>query len=196
MTPRSPIEFTDEKGQRVGNQVNTSTPKDPADFVYEYLIRASGPQSPLGTDYDMDTASNAVATVFEYQVPGGKRFKFNRINFVLVDDSISPGDFGGIGGGLTNGCLLQIVDSDGSTVLCHFGTDTVVIKTNADFAPLAGTDVPISALAGDDLLPVRFSVFKAGSPMLLTSGQRMRWTNRDDLSAITKFRAMVQGVFI
>lgn len=168
----------------------------PGEFVYSYLIRTFGPQAASGNDFDMDTDSDVTNSIFEYEIPTRTTMKFSRINFILVDTGIRPGDFGGINGGLTNGCLLRVIDADGSSVLQHFGTHQLPIKTNADFGPLSGIDIPIAALAGDDLLPVRFSIFKAGAPMLLAAGQIVRWVNRDDLSTITKFRAMVQGVIV
>ncbi|MHA2068110.1 MAG: hypothetical protein ACXABY_27430 [Candidatus Thorarchaeota archaeon] len=196
MTALIPVQFVDENGVKVFNQVLTSSkPTTPDNVVYEFLKRIAGPLAASGETFDLNSNSAGTDTIFNFRVPGDKIFKFSRINFVIVDGSIGPGDFGGIGGGLTDGCLLQIVDSDGVTVLNHFGTDDVPIKTNEDFSPLAGTDVPISALAGDDLLPIRFSVFKAGAPMELTPKQNIRWTNRDDLSALTKFRAMIQGTY-
>lgn len=173
-----------------------SPPKNPADFVYQYLQRVSGPAG--ANAYDMDTASgndDPAPSVFEYQVPAGRTFKLVRINFVIVDGSISPGDFGGISGALTNGCLFQIIDDDGATEVLDF-TGGVPIATNADFGGLAGADIIITELAGDDLLPIRFTIEKAGAQMRLTAGQRVRWTNQDDVSTITKFRAMVQGVLV
>lgn len=173
-----------------------SAPKSPADFIYQYLQRTSGP---AGTNaYDMNTNSGTgspAPSVFEYQVPANRTFKLVRINFIIVDGSINPGDFGGISGALTNGCLFQIIDDDGSTEALDF-TGGVPIATNADFGPLAGVDIPISELVGDDQLPIRFTIAKAGAMMRLTAGQRVRWTNRDNVSAITKFRAMVQGVLV
>lgn len=170
----------------------SSLPRNPEDFVYEYLQLASGP---TGTSsFDLDTVSSLIApSVFEYEVPAGKEFSFARINLILVDASISPNDFGGISSGLTNGCLFEIIATDGSTQVKSF-TGLLPIKQNSDFTPLAGTDTPITELVGDDQLPIRFSVFKSGAFMKLVAGQRIRWTNRDDLNALTKFRAMVQGI--
>lgn len=172
----------------------SSTPTAPANYVYTLLTRVSGPQSASTEDYDMDTDSDVTPSVFEYQVPAGKTFKHERINFEIVDGSIAPNSFGGVAGPLTNGCLFEIIDDDGSTQLLDF-TGGLPIARNADFSLLAGVDTVITPAAGDDHLPIRFTVAKAGAPMLLTVGQRIRWTNRDDISGITVFRAMVQGVF-
>ncbi len=164
------------------------------EFIYANLTRISGPQSASGTDYDMDTDSDVVSSVFEYQVPAGSNFKFGRINITIVDGAIRPGQFGGLGAALTNGCLFQIVDVGGGEVLDF--TNGVPITFNAEFALLAGIDTVIHPVAGDDWLPIRFSIFKSGAPMLLPPGFRVRWTNRDDVSALTTFRMMVQGILV
>jgi hypothetical protein len=140
----------------------------------------------------MDTDSDIVSSIFEYQVPAGFNFKFSRINITMLDGAMRPGQFGGLGAALTNGCLFQIVDVGGAEVLDF--TDGVPITFNAEFALLAGVDTIIAPAAGDDWLPIRFTVAKAGAPMLLPPGFRIRWTNRDDVSGLTTFRMMVQGL--
>jgi hypothetical protein len=176
--------------------VNTLSSTTPANFVYAYahMLRISGPQSASTTDYDMDTDSDATPSVFEYSVPAGRTFRLVRANWFLTDGSIGPNAFGGIGGGLTNGCLFQIVDSNGTDVLLDFN-DGVPVKTNDQFTKLAGTDTVATFAAGDDWLPIRFTIVKAGKQMELTAGQRVRWTNRDDLSPLTRFQMMLQGYF-
>lgn len=172
--------------------IDSATVIAPASFVYKFLTLSSGP---TGTSvYDIDSDSSSTNSVYEFVVPDGRTFKWSRVNFILVDGSINPGDFGGIASGLTNGCLFEIIASDGVTQILDL-LDTQPIKTNADFSPLAGSDVQISELAGDDQLPIRFTVAKAGGLMQLTQGQIIRWTVRDNLSPLTKFRAMVQGYY-
>lgn len=168
--------------------------KTPDEYVYEYLRRISGPASASGNLYDMDTDSDLQNSVFEYQVPTNQTFRLARVNFELVDGAMQVNRFGGINT-LASGCLFRIVNVGGSVTLLDF-TNGVPIQRNADFAPLAGVDSVIEPAAGDDMLPVRFSIFKAGAPMLIAGGQRVQWTNRDDLSGLTVFRAMVQGVFV
>lgn len=170
-----------------------SSKANPNEFVYAFLKLASGPTGTGGLNYNMDTASDSTPSVFEWEVPAGRTFTFVRINFVIIDASMSPGDFGGISGPLTNGCLFEIIDENGSQILDF--TDGVPIATNADFTPLAGSDTEITELVGDDLLPIRFTIAKAGEPMTLIAGQKIRWTNRDDVSGLTKFRAMIQGTY-
>lgn len=166
----------------------SSNPSNPDRFQYKLLRCVSGPQAASGENYDLNTDSDAVPSVFEYQA--SEQLKFARINFSFSDGSIGVNDFAGIAGGLANGCLFQIVGTDNS-ILLDF-TDGAPIKQNFNFSLLAGIDVDIAP--GNDQLLIRFSIYKAGALMRLAAGQKIRWTNRDDLSSITNFRAMAQCV--
>lgn len=183
---------------RLENEImlTSASPTEPQHFVYKFLTRTGGPQAGSGNDFDMNTDSSVSQTQFDYIVPVITTFKFARINFVLTDNApgvLEPEDFAGIVGGLLNGCLFQIVDSDGVAILQEFDTADVPIRTNDDFTPLAGVDAQVTARGSNDQLPIRFSIFKAGAAMRLTARMIIRWINRDDLSSIIKFRAMVQG---
>lgn len=166
----------------------------PENYIYQYLLRTEGPQSALGVDYELNTNSNLTVTgtsTFEYEVPTGSVFGLTRFNIIFLDGGIRPNRFGGVGA-LTNGCLFRIIDTDGTTLLKDF-TNNVPLKRNVEWAALAGVDTIILDAAGDDMLPIRFTVTKAGSSMKMVTGQKIRWVNRDDLSGITTFRIMVQG---
>lgn len=168
----------------------------PQNFIYKHLRWVSGPIAKSGNGYDLNTDSSlSEPSIFEYEIPEGQTIDLTRLNFVLTGwGAIHPNNFAGIEGGLSNGCLLQIVDIDGSVLLLDF-TDGVPITTNDNFAKLAGVDsVAVDVGNGDDWFPVRFTVEKAGKKMRLTEGQRIRWTNRDDLKSITRFQVMAQGV--
>ncbi len=177
-------------------RLNVSTfapPKLPELFRYKYLRRISGPISASSQLYDMDTNSSlANPSVFEYKVPAGETLELSRVNIEMLDDGMRNDRFAGIVT-LANGCLFQIIDGDGVTILLDFLDDVPIVR-NADFAPLSGVDSVVkTAGGGDGLLPVRFSVFKAGSEMLLTEGRRIRWTNRDNLSGISLLRMEMQA---
>lgn len=166
----------------------------PPDFTYEFLRVATG--TGLQGSVEMNLNSVTTGTVYEYVVPAGKVFDFARVNFVIVDVNVRPEDFGGIAGGLATGSTFEIIDDDANTQVLDFMNGTRM-QTNADFIPLSGADVVINDVAGaDDMLPIRFTIIKAGRPMQLTAGQRVRWTNWDNLTALTKFRAMVQGIMV
>ncbi len=164
----------------------------PEKFLYEHLLLTSGPQSASGEDYDLDTNSSlGNPSVFEYEVPAFTTIDFARATFFITDGAITPNKFGGVSA-LANGCLFEIIDADGSSVLIDF-FNGVPIKTNDQFATIAGIDAVATFASGDDWLPVRFTVMKAGKKMRLTAGQRVRWTNRDNLSTITRFQFVIQA---
>lgn len=169
-------------------------PVAPNNYVYSYLTRTSGPQSASTNDYDLDTDSDTVDSVFAYSNSDHATL-IARINIELLDGSIRNDRFAGIAAAaLTNGCLFRVVNNNGGLALDFL--DGVSIKQSADFAALAGADSVISQAAGDDLMPIRFSLFKAAMnrPLRLPKNHRIEWTNRDDLSSISLFRIMVQGI--
>ena len=151
-------------------------------FVFEYLKN--------GTVSDANVDASASAQNFDYTATS--RFTLQRLNFVMVDGGAGYGEFGGLGAALTNGLKFQVLS--GSTVLEDFGTDDVPIKTNEDFGALAGVDNIIHPAAGDDSHPVRWTIAKAGKPMLIEKDQIIRMIVNDDLSDLSKFRVMIQGV--
>lgn len=167
----------------------------PEKFLYEHLLLTSGPQSASGEDYDLNTNSSlATPSVFEYVVPAFTTIDFARATFFITDGAITPNKFGGVAA-LANGCLFEIIDTDGSSVLLDF-FNGVPIKTNDQFAKIAGIDAVATFASGDDWLPIRFTVQKAGKKMRLTAGQRVRWTNRDNISTITRFQFVIQAISV
>lgn len=151
-----------------------------------YRLLADG----ANTNINVDGSSTDVE--FEYACPEDSLVFFRRCCLTIVDSSITPTKFGGISA-LTNGLLMQVIDSDTTTVLLDFTLD-IQIKKNLDFSLFAGTDAPVTAVAGDDVMEVRWTIGKTGAPLLLTEGQIFRVTVRDNLSAITEFRWMMQGL--
>lgn len=166
----------------------------PSGFLYGWLRQTSGNPPASGDDRCMNVNANiATPGVFQYVVPRNKIAKISRINIVIVDGGIRWGQFGGLGLALANGILLQTMFADGNPSLDFF--DGFPIKTNADFTPLAGVDGISISVAGDDVLPIRFSFFKSGSEIELRENESVRMMIRDDLRGITLMRAMVQGIF-
>lgn len=159
-------------------------PRSAGKFVYEFL--KNGASADLNID-------GSTPVNFTYTVPASKTLILARFNFALVDGSMTYGKFGGLTA-LTNGLKLEILDTDGSTQLLDF-TGGLNIKTNEDFACLAGVDAIAEPAAGDDFMPIRFTVNKAGAPMLVHEGQVIRLVVQDNLSALSHFRCMVQGIF-
>ena len=161
----------------------------PEDFVYSHLTTAAGA-------IDMNVDGSGVAVNYDYVVPAGtqyKTFSFSRVNFEMVDTAMRWDIFGGLATALPNGLLLQVIDN-ANVIRQDFDTTRRPIMTNADFSPLAGVDAPLTAAAGPDALPVRFSIFKAGRSMTLYPNWRFRVVVQDNLAGLTVFRSMVQGI--
>lgn len=158
-------------------------PVPPANQLYKLLAD--------GATVDMSVDGSVTPVEFEYACPADNIVFIEDITLLIVDGGITPTKFGGIAA-LTNGLLIECIDSDTTTVLHDF-TEDKAIKKNADWALLAGTDRETTAAAGDDTEEVQWSLTSESGPLLLTEGQLFRVTVRDDLSAITEMEIMVQG---
>ena len=100
----------------------------------------------------------------------------------------------GLASALTNGIVVEVVNGSGSTATQLFDfTDGQNIKTNENWTLLSGTDAVATPAAGDDALPIRWTLAKSGSSLYLKPGHRIRFTLQDDLTGISSMRAMVQG---
>ena len=170
-------------------QQSTAFETAPEDHVYEYLRNLSN----LSPEMNADGSSGIN---FDWVVPLGtvyKKFQWARINFSMTDGGMGWGEFGGLGSALANGILLQVLDQN-LAIKQDFNTATEPITINDNFANLAGTDGIFTAAAGDDGLPIRFTISKSGNKMTLYPGWRIRLRTQDDLSDISFFRTMVQGI--
>ncbi len=161
------------------------TAAEPEDLIFKLLANAGDP--------DMAVDGGTPVT-YEFEVPTGKVFHLQRINVHMQDGSIRADGFGGLAA-LTNGLLIQAIDTNGTTVLKDF-TDGEPVKRHNELALLAGLDVDpdTSGVGGaEDAVLVRWTIAKARKPMRLTAGQIVRVTVRDNISDVTQLRMMVQG---
>ncbi len=163
----------------------------PEDMVYRHLTRTSD-----GT-IDMNIDGSAGIN-FDYQVPLGtvyKQFQLSRVNITIVDTGMRNDRFGGLAAALVNGVLFQILD-DGGAVTQHFDTDRSPVTVNSAFACLAGIDAIIEPAAGPDMIPVRWSLLKAGRKIQMLPGEIFRTRIQDNLAALDVFRICIQGVLL
>jgi hypothetical protein len=58
---------------------------------------------------------------------------------------------------------------------------------------LAGTDNPVTAAAGDDVLQVRWTLEKAGKALYLWDQMKLAIITQDNFDGVTDMKAMVQG---
>jgi hypothetical protein len=119
----------------------------------------------------------------------------NRVNIVM-ECATAPTDkeFCDIAA-LTNGLKIEVIDTDGSTVLLDFLAGTT-IKENRDLVLLAGPDVVSDfANANNRHVFIRWTIARAfdGEPLLLSDNQHIQITVQDNISTVTEIWAMVQG---
>lgn len=165
---------------------------DAGKMLYAYVTHKSGPVV-AGDAFNMATAgaTAAVPSIFEYTVPPNTEMRVARLNFAIIDANPMLTLFGGMAA-LANGCLLDIVDSNGLSLLDMTGGRP--FQANKDFLYAAGIDmVIVIEAAGPDVVKVRFSLFKAGRNVIVKAGESVRWTIQDDLAGIPEFRCQVQG---
>lgn len=94
---------------------------------------------------------------------------------------------------LANGCLVEVVHDDGTTV-AHDFFPAEPWKRNADLI-LTGGFVFEKGPGTSDFVGGSWDMAKStnGRPIVLQPGQRFQVTVRDDLSALTLFRMMARG---
>lgn len=151
---------------------------------------------------DMNVNGSVTAVNFKYvfKERGGEAASYIRVQRLnmLAEDTAQAEVVTGFFSlaALSAGLLFQVLNSRGK-VMQHFATDVEPLKSTADISALAGFDiggVSQSVAGGASAYHVRWTLAKAGQPLLLYPGEAFSATVQDDLSALTKFRIMVQGV--
>lgn len=151
------------------------------ELIFEHLKTEDG-------NHDMSVDGSGGIEYF-YEARGDKII--TRSLILIIDGVITPTKLGGISA-VNNGILVEVHDSDGD-LLKNF-LDVSPIKKNADFSLLAGVDATVVvAAAGDDYLPIRWTLAKTGRSLLLSDGQRFVVTIQDDLSDISSMEWILQG---
>ncbi len=172
--------------QNLNPHGSTTHPSDrtrvPADIVFSHLTTA-------GTESMATDGSSSVVT-FSYTVPAGRTASLSHLNIHIADGSVDPHQFGGLAE-ITNGCLVRVIGSDGTTILQGF--DDEAINTNGDFGELCGANIIIATGMGDDTINARWNFIEGGS-MVLQAGESFATEVRDDLGALTEFECLVVGV--
>jgi hypothetical protein len=149
-----------------------------------------------GGSVEMNVDGSITPVVFEYTVPDGFKFLWERGLFTMSDAAkvMDATEFGPLPA-LTNGVTAKIVTANGgdhADFTAQFGG----FKRNADFTLMAGPDV--SKIADGKGISIRWTISKAtgGRPMILESGWKIRMEVNDNLTAIDQVRAVVQGMKI
>ncbi len=168
---------------------------DAGKLLFVYTTHQSGPIV-AGDPTNMATngASLEAPSIFEFRCPVNTQLRVARLNFSIVAPNPALSKFGSIAA-LANGCLLDIVEPNGLSILDM--TARRPFKSNADFLSLAGTDVIINTGPGLDVVKMRLNLLGLGLGVILKDGQSIRWTIQDTLAGIDfpidEFRCQIQG---
>lgn len=155
----------------------------------QVLFRFFKPGNNQQSSPSMNVDGSSTPVLFEVGFP--YQWLLSRINLIINDTTMTSIKFGGITA-LTNGLILQVLDESDNELQDFLDGQT--IQANRDWVPLAGVDVQFNFAAGVDLLAVRWTVARAGAPMLIPANGVVRITVQDDLEAIDFFEVMAQGV--
>lgn len=152
-----------------------------ADTGVEMNVNGAG-GSPKSFDFVMTDSDESILGAW-----------ITRINFVAMNAAMSADDFFGLTA-LSTGVTIKVYDTDLVTELLNF--TPIPIKFATDFISLSGSDTNFinTQGGGDDASSIRWTLSKTGAPLFLLKGQMIRMTISDDLTGITQFRAMIQGI--
>lgn len=158
----------------------------PENFVFEYL-RDNGSR-----DLNVNGASDLVN--FDYTVPAGFEVVLFRVNILLMDTTVVPEDFGALSGDLSKGVAIQFLDVSGNVTLDPCAGQPIL--NNSHWSVLAGVDSSTKTGAGADALATRWTLEKAGAPVWMKAGAKLRFIVQDNLSTLILFRVMAQGLLL
>lgn len=153
-----------------------------------------------GLTADMNVNGSITPQKFQLKAPAGKSIHVSRLIWEIQDAVIDYRFWFGEGTALANGCSVEVVDTDLTTVLQGFEaqTDEVgVLKRTTDFAHLASQDLSILQSSQNptdpDVMVIRWSLFKSMYSPVLTPGQALQFTVNDNLTGMDLFRVTAQG---
>ena len=155
--------------------------------LFKQLVNSAGSANMHGVNITSGTPER-----YHYVCPSGHNAAINRVNTSIVDGAMTPAKFGGLSA-LPNGLNIFKYEVDGITVAIDFN-DGLPIKKNADWALLVGRDNTISVAAGVGGLPIRWSLWKSGTPLFLGDGESFAFCLQDSTTGIDDFRAEIQGL--
>lgn len=143
--------------------------------------QATGNYSGAADEFYIQPGVSAIYRIYAMMV---------HIRDTSVNDS---GNYGAITGPLTNGITMAVADGGGTLIDL---TDNVPIKTNSDWARIAGIDIVQGVYtAGDEYLSVMIRFDLADAPLRLdgSASERFAVTLNDDFSGLTDHRFHVYG---
>lgn len=142
-----------------------------------------------GAAIEMNVNGSSTPVSYRYTVPADNRVYLYRVNFIMLDASITAAKFGGVAS-LTTGITIKLKNSSDALLLDFLDGQT--IQNNTEFGLLAGVDVNIGP--GTDSLGVRWTINNAGGSLYMESGDYLEILIQDNLTGLTSFQAMLQGI--
>ena len=141
---------------------------------------------------------SATPVLFDYVSPGNLEVQ---ALIIRIENSAVLGtdDYGSINGGLTNGILVDILNTHAPGTA---GTRTrdllngVPVKTNAGWSMYASNMNSTTFGATIKDVTLRWLFLGAGKELLLENGDTLRVTIQDDCTPLTTHAFMVKGRFI
>lgn len=142
-----------------------------------------------GANDSMDVDGDPVAVVFEYENTSGVNEYITHINLTLTDGgSLDTGDFGGIGGGITNGLLIEFEISSTDYQYSNPTNNRQLIS--AFTASGAPGGKPEDWLDQDGQFNGNATL---DPPVCLSNGDKVKATVRDDLADLNDLFMGVRG---
>lgn len=113
---------------------------------------------------------------------------------VTVQDGagFDAGDYGAVAGGLANGITVRQEDATGA-VVANIVDPLAPIKTNVDWAAYCYDGILSAFGTGDNFYNARWTFSKAGLPLRLPQGGKIRIILHDTLTGLSGHRFLFQG---
>lgn len=151
----------------------------------------------LGGDGTINmTGAHSLGTPGLYQYKPTELEVIQRIVVQVRDNAtLAAEKYGGLAE-LTNGIMLELKDSEGTTILDLL--DGRNINSLADWGGYCYDVNPSAWGNGDNFAQIRWTFGKSGQPLRIDgqTGEYLQLTVQDDLSALVGHTAMLQGMSI
>ena len=162
---------------------------NPADAIYQLM-------STDGHGGGLTSLVQTSGKTFKITAPQNTEYILVRMNVYLEDDGQFRGDRYGSSSALSNGIVIRVLDTDGSTLLDF--TNGWAIKKIGHWSLLAGVDVAgTNYTTGNNTWLVRWTMAKAGKEIILKPGQSMALITQDNMgaggAALIEHFAQMQG---
>lgn len=163
------------------------TPRIPGGHAFIFLRDSFGSE-------DMNVDGSIVPVNFDFVVPANTWIDLYGLNFVIENAMITPQSFGGLPP-LPNGIAIQLLAADLDAVLQDVTVEGV-LNSISDFGFLNGMSISIlRASPPADVFIGSWNLEDTGAAFRLLSGQKVRVVVQDDLTGLSSFSVMVQGIF-